>query len=549
MNLDRTSIIGIIICVLAYIGYEQFLNKKYPDRFEQENVILQEETVELQQEQKKTSQSHKTKNTKAKLTEVSTKILSDEALTLENDKVRYVFDQYTGGFRVLELKDYLAEDKKNPINLVKESAYLIASSENEFSYPASPYKAKKVGQGTIVFERQEGDWLIEQTYSLDETSPYGANLSFTWTNQSSAQKRLESSVFFADKVNFKKSKTLGFLPGMPTQRQTVASYIDGSSDLSDIKSYCSKEENTPLLNHKSASVDFAGFDNHYFLKALIPQAKQSDLIAQKLVSNPDVSCSLYTQHKLNQGLVRPGEKAQFNFKAWFGPKLDKEMDAYAPSLSESLDLGMFAKIAHVFLRALEFLYGILGNWGFSIIIFTLLLKMLLYPLVKSSSVSMYKMKKLQPEINKIKEKYKNDPQKQNQETLKFMSKHKANPLKGCLPMLPQLPLFFACWRTLSSSIELRHAPFIGWITDLSSPDPYYITPILLGLLMFLQQKLTPTAGMDKTQEKMLLFMPIMFSVFMLGLPAGVVLYSLTNAVVSIAQQQWLNRHNERLHSS
>jgi YidC/Oxa1 family membrane protein insertase len=122
-----------------------------------------------------------------------------------------------------------------------------------------------------------------------------------------------------------------------------------------------------------------------------------------------------------------------------------------------------------------------------------------------------------------------------------MSEHKVNPLKGCLPILPQFPLFIACWRTLSSSVELRHAPFFGWISDLSAEDPYFVTPILLGLLLFLQQKLTPTTGMDKTQEKMLLLMPVMFSLFMLTLPAGMVLYSLTNSVVSIAQQQWLNR--------
>jgi len=122
-----------------------------------------------------------------------------------------------------------------------------------------------------------------------------------------------------------------------------------------------------------------------------------------------------------------------------------------------------------------------------------------------------------------------------------MSVNKVNPMKGCLPILPQIPVFFAFYRVLSTSIDLRHASFFGWIQDLSASDPYYITPIILGVAMILQQKLTPTTGMDKAQEKMMMIMPIVFSVMMLTLPAGMVLYMLTNTIVSISQQQWLNR--------
>ena len=153
---------------------------------------------------------------------------------------------------------------------------------------------------------------------------------------------------------------------------------------------------------------------------------------------------------------------------------------------------------------------------------------------------MKRMQKLQPEMKKIQEKFKDDPPTMQRELMKFMSTNKANPFQGCLPILPQIPVFIAFYNVLSQAIELRHAPFFGWIQDLSAADPYYITPILLAVAMFVQQKLTPTPGMDKTQERIMMMMPIVFSLMMLSLPAGMVLYMITNTIVSIAQQQWLN---------
>ena len=151
------------------------------------------------------------------------------------------------------------------------------------------------------------------------------------------------------------------------------------------------------------------------------------------------------------------------------------------------------------------------------------------------------MQKLQPEMNKLREKFKDDPQRQQRELMAFMSQNKVNPFKGCLPILPQIPVFIAFYNVLSQSIELRHAPFYGWLQDLAARDPYYVTPLLLGVLMFIQQKLTPNPGMDKNQERIMLMMPIIFTFMMLSLPAGMVLYMMTNTIVSILQQQWLNR--------
>jgi YidC/Oxa1 family membrane protein insertase len=187
------------------------------------------------------------------------------------------------------------------------------------------------------------------------------------------------------------------------------------------------------------------------------------------------------------------------------------------------------------------LYKLTQNFGFAVIILTAVLKVAFYPLTRAAAVSMKRMQKLQPEMQRIREKHQAEPQKQQQELMKFMATNKVNPAKGCLPILPQIPVFIAFYNVLSQAIELRHAHFALWIKDLSVADPFYILPLFLGVLMFAQQKLTPNPGMDKAQARVLMMMPVIFTVMMLSLPAGMVIYMITNTLISIAQQQWLNK--------
>ena len=209
---------------------------------------------------------------------------------------------------------------------------------------------------------------------------------------------------------------------------------------------------------------------------------------------------------------------------------------------DTVDLGWFAVLSEPLCQATKWLYSLTGNWGFAIILLTVIIKIIFYPLTKSAAIAMHKSKKLQPEMQKLREKYKSDPRRQQQELMAFMAKHKINPMKGCLPMLPQMPVFFALYRVLSTAIELRHAPFMGWIVDLSAADPLYITPLVWGGTMFIQQKLTPSPGMDKSQQRIMMMLPAVF----LGnddysaVRHGTI-YMLSNTIVSIAQQKWLNK--------
>lgn len=316
----------------------------------------------------------------------------------------------------------------------------------------------------------------------------------------------------------------------------------GERDYEDSTTYCDDFDGEPALTGRGVDLDYIGYDDHYFLKVVQPlEKKLTYSIFKQDAAHVRDGCPLVTMLYQPNGLVEPGKTITLKYRAYFGPKRLDALTAFSEDMKSSLYLGWFGAIARPLLWAVKGIYGLLGNYGLAIIIITVLLKILFFPLTRAAQVSMKKMQKLQPQMNKIKEKYKDDRQRQQQEIMKFMSQNKINPAKGCLPILPQIPVFIAFYNVLSNAIELRHAPFFGWIQDLSQSDPYLITPLLLGVGMFLQQKLTPHPGMDKAQERIMMMMPVVFTVMMLSLPAGMVLYMLVNTIVSIVQQQWLNK--------
>ncbi len=220
----------------------------------------------------------------------------------------------------------------------------------------------------------------------------------------------------------------------------------------------------------------------------------------------------------------------------FTKKNYDELISLGDNLHLSVDFGFFAILAVPTLRALQFVYKFIPNYGIAIILVTILIRLITFPLQYKSFKSMKKMQGIQPELAKIKEKYKDEPQKMQKETMDLFKKAGANPLSGCLPLLLQMPFFFAIYKVLYSSVELVGAPFYGWIHDLSIHDPFYILPVLMAVAMFAQQKMTPTTTMDPTQAKIMLFMPVIFAFIMKSLPAGLVLYILVSTVVGVLQQ-------------
>ncbi len=214
---------------------------------------------------------------------------------------------------------------------------------------------------------------------------------------------------------------------------------------------------------------------------------------------------------------------EIEYKLFIGPKNVKILTNVSPDLVGVINFMYLGFLAKPILKGLDILYGILGNYGWAVVVLTLLIRLLIMPLTTSSLKSMKRMQVIQPELKQIKEKYKKQPQMINQKTMEIMKKHKVNPLGGCLPMLLQMPIFFAFYRGLSESVDLYQAPFFGWITDLSKMDPYFIFPILSMVGMVVHQIVTPS-NMDKVQKRMMLFMPIVFGIFFITLPSALTIY-------------------------
>lgn len=237
----------------------------------------------------------------------------------------------------------------------------------------------------------------------------------------------------------------------------------------------------------------------------------------------------------------PTASTTFNGDLVFTKKNYDTLISLGDNLHLAVDFGFFAVLAVPILRGLQFIHKFIPNYGIAIILLTILIRLITFPLQYKSFKSMKKMQLIQPELTKIKEKYKDEPQKMQKETMDLFKKAGANPLSGCLPLLLQMPFFFAIYRVLYSAVELVGAPFYGWIHDLSIHDPYYVLPILMGLAMLAQQKLTPQTTVDPTQQKIMMFMPVIFAFIMKSLPAGLVLYIFVSTVVGVAQQALVYR--------
>ena len=287
----------------------------------------------------------------------------------------------------------------------------------------------------------------------------------------------------------------------------------------------------------TGTIGWAGFEDHYFLSAAAPDRATSVVLRAR-------------GSTIENKILTPREgdgPAQVDYTLFLGPKELKILEAAGHDLAKGMNLGWFGPISLLLLRILNFSHGLTGNYGVDIILLTCLVKIVFWPLTQKSFQSMREMQKLQPEMQKLRERYKDDAKQMNTEIMELYKRHKVNPLGGCLPMVLQIPVFFGLYQLLANTIQLRHAPFVLWIHDLSAPERFdvmgYGIPVLtllLGASMFLQQKMAPPAG-DPTQQKIMMFMPLIFTFMFIGFPAGLTLYWLTNNVLTIAQQYFVIR--------
>lgn len=320
---------------------------------------------------------------------------------------------------------------------------------------------------------------------------------------------------------------------------------DRSSNILEVKDMIKKEPNlvSPL--------QWFGYEDNYFLQAVIPVETTGYQVAPRVLD--EASGRMRAVYLTEPFQIEAGKERTFHLKLYLGPKDLTFLKSAGNDLAAAVDYGWFDFLAKPMLYVLKWFYTYTHNYGVAIILITIIIKIVFWPLTHKSYKSMQGMKKLQPKLNALREKYKDNREKLNEELMGLYRTHKVNPLGGCLPMVLQIPVFFALYKMLYSSVDLLHQPFMLWMNDLTAPDrlpigvniPFVgnglpVLTLLMGATMFIQQKMTPSTG-DPRQEKMMLMMPVVFTVMFINFPSGLVLYWLVNNVLSIAQQYMINR--------
>ena len=439
---------------------------------------------------------------------------------------RYL-DPATNG---LKPKDLVREGGANelPLTLSWEGKTFNLPGTAQYEASTSALNLQAGERGTLKFTSVSPEGLtLVKTFAFKGDS-YGFDLAVQVTNNTGqpldGQINLDLSGNFAAIQDPEHFHFLGF-------NGSINNKIEGvqSGDLKEPKTFAGK-------------VEWAGLDEGYFMTAIIPESVKSWVTVSEAPKAPMVASVRTPVEALD-----PGQAAQFSYVLYFGPKNLNDLKPLG--LDRAVDFGWFDFLGKPLLAFLSWLEHYSYNYGWAIVILTILLRIVFWYPNHKSYKSMKDMQKLQPKVAKLREKYKDDKETMNKELMALYRTFKVNPMAGCLPMLMQLPVFIALYNVLGYAIELRHASFLStlpftniiWLADLSAKDPLLITPIVMGATMFLQQKMTPTTG-DPTQAKMLMFLPLIFTFMFLNFASGLVVYWLVNNVLSIAQQYYTNKY-------
>ncbi len=403
------------------------------------------------------------------------------------------------------------------------------------------YETVRAEKDGVVLQRrfklQDGGALVLEKRLHFQKAAYDFRVTYRLQNQSTQAIQTGMSFVLTDYVDPSKMQSGGFFSG---PADTFEALCLASKEKTPTRSDINALKKQPQV--LKGDVDFVAVDRRYFMMAWIPAWK---------APGSGLGCSMQetlggwimatTTHRGAQ--LEPQKIATLELKGFLGPKYYQRLAEVGHRLDQSIDFGIFAFISKPMLWFMQFIYnsfGRFGNWGIAIILLTVFVKLLLWIPTTRQMQSMKKMTKLGPELQRLKAKYGDDKESLQRETMALYTREGINPLGGCLPMLLQMPIWIALYNTLFYAVELYQAPFIsGWIDDLSLKDPFFIMPVVLGASMFLQQKMSPTTGMDEVQAKMLkIFMPIFFTAIMLFLPSGLTLYILINTGISILHQ-WI----------
>jgi YidC/Oxa1 family membrane protein insertase len=465
---------------------------------------------------------------------------------ITTDRVKATFDSVGGTLVRLELLNHLdAEDRQRNVLLFDRSAERLYKTQSGLaavqSGPALPnhFTAMTRVEGPTALAAGENRLAVRYETASDS----GVKLAKTYTfERGSYSIGVKHVVTNGGPAPIAPHLYLGLeRDGNPARGESKWYFtFTGPAIYTDAKKFEKvefKDIEKGKTGHATQAQDgWVAMVQHYFVSAwLVPAGSPREFRTQK------VSTNLYAaQMVLPLGEIAPGASKAHEATLYAGPQEEKRLEALAPGLELVKDYGWFTVLAKPLFWVLDQLHKLLGNWGWSIVALVVLLKIAFYWLNASAYRSMAKMKALAPRVTDLRERYKDKPQLMQQEMMRIYREEKVNPLGGCLPILAQMPFFIALYWVLLSSVEMRNAPWIGWIHDLALPDPWFILPLLMTLSSLFQVWLNPPAA-DPMQQKMMWAMPVIFGVMFFFFPAGLVLYWLTNNILSIAQQWWINK--------
>ncbi len=471
---------------------------------------------------------------------------SGELIQVETDVYDLQIDTRGGVIKSVKLKNYPVDvdEPENPLELIhseSESVYVIQNGLRSSASPApnhhSIYSAAQTQyrlddsaeQLSVPLKWSENGILVTKTYVFNR-GDYLINVNHQITNQSNQDWNGSQYRQITRSRPLETSKFLYTYTGAVIYNEEVKYE---KIDFDDMEETAFKMDSVG---------GWTAMIQHYFLSAWVAQPSENNLLYS--IANRKNNPSTYTiGMRSSSQQIGAGQQGEFNSQLFVGPKLVERLEEISPGLDLTVDYGALTFLSKPLYWLLSFFNDLVGNWGFAIILLTLLVKAVFFKLSETSYKSMAKMRKVGPRLKTLKERYGDDRQKMNQAMMELYKTEKINPMGGCLPILVQIPVFIALYWALLESVELRQAPFILWINDLSVMDPYFVLPLIMGASMLIQQKLNP-APPDPIQAKVMMVLPIVFTVFFAFFPAGLVLYWVVNNILSITQQYIITKRIE-----
>lgn len=545
--MDKRTLLAIAISFLIIVAWQLLVVK--PQQPTPDETTVAEETTESTPEgiDENTPLVEEEPEVTAPLMESGPMTEDSHERFIEVDTPLYtaVITTHGGTFVEFLLKDYTESIEDSiPVNIIHEESEGLSpalsfdtnmgSFDEDVVYSASVEEDLIVVKGesendttSLVLTYVSDTFRITKTYAFNPAT-YEVDVDFDIVNLSEHKVKGELEISIYQYIDPQKKRGLFSKYTYPPTFVTLIGDDLKKTPGSKLKP---NEEET-----YSGDIRWFSYDTKYFIFAIASGALEDGEVEAARFSNDLASGSLL----LDDLSIPSGGEFSEEFAMYLGPKESHAMENVGYDFYRAIDYGFFKFLAVPLVILLNIFFSFVKNYGVAIIFLTIVVRLLMFPITYKSMKSMKDMQKLQPLVTELREKYKDDKERMNQEVMKLYQTHKVNPVGGCLPLLLQLPVFIALYRALFVSIELRQSPFIFWIKDLSEMDPYYITPIVMGASYFLQQKLTPSSA-DPTQQKMMMMMPIMFTIIFLNLPSGLVLYFFVSNLLSIGQQLYMNK--------